>query len=213
LVKTGTGTQILSGTNTYDGTTIVSAGKLLINGDNSNAKGAVTVAAGATLGGNGTIGGITTINGTHAVGNSIGEQTFSSNLIYGSGSTFSWELGSQAIGEGGVNFDSVVVGGNLTVNGGNFNVIVTNLELGASFWDANQTWSVFEVTGTKTGTFSSFNLYDSSNLSNQVNYSSQGSFSFNAGNLTWTAAIPEPTNALAGLLIGAGLLRRRRSAK
>jgi uncharacterized protein (TIGR03382 family) len=37
-----------------------------------------------------------------------------------------------------------------------------------------------------------------------------GSFSISGSTLTWTA-VPEPTSALAGLLITAGLLRRRRA--
>ena len=37
----------------------------------------------------------------------------------------------------------------------------------------------------------------------------QGQFSFTSNTLNWTA-VPEPTSALAGLLITAGLLRRRR---
>ena len=38
-----------------------------------------------------------------------------------------------------------------------------------------------------------------------------GHFSYNSGNGTvnWSA-VPEPSSALAGLLLGAGLLRRRR---
>jgi len=60
LIKTGTGTWTLSGSNTYTGATTVSQGKLLINGNNSGA-GAVNVSAAASLGGTGTIGGNTTI--------------------------------------------------------------------------------------------------------------------------------------------------------
>ena len=41
--------------------------------------------------------------------------------------------------------------------------------------------------------------------------STQGSFAINGSSLTWTA-VPEPSSALAGLLVGAGLLRRRRKA-
>jgi len=57
LVKAGTGKWVLTGTNTYNGTTTVSAGTLLIDGDSSAATGAVTVNSGASIGGDGTIGG------------------------------------------------------------------------------------------------------------------------------------------------------------
>jgi MYXO-CTERM domain-containing protein len=39
--------------------------------------------------------------------------------------------------------------------------------------------------------------------------SSYGTFTITGSTLNWTA-VPEPTSALAGLLLGAGLLRRRR---
>ncbi|TWT83607.1 Autotransporter-associated beta strand repeat protein [Planctomycetes bacterium CA13] len=55
--KSGDGTLELNGDNTYLGTTTVTAGTLLINGDSSAATGAVIVKNGATLGGTGIIGG------------------------------------------------------------------------------------------------------------------------------------------------------------
>jgi autotransporter-associated beta strand protein len=58
---TGAGTLILNGNNTYDGATTVTSGKLFVNGNQSAANGAVSVAADATLGGTGTIGGNVTI--------------------------------------------------------------------------------------------------------------------------------------------------------
>ena len=64
LTKVDAGTWTLSGANVYTGSTTVSAGKLLINGDQSLATGNVSVAAGATLGGTGIIGGNTTIAAT-----------------------------------------------------------------------------------------------------------------------------------------------------
>ncbi len=61
LTKTGTGSWVLAGANSYTGTTAISAGTLLINGNQTTASGSVSVAANATLGGTGTIGGSTTI--------------------------------------------------------------------------------------------------------------------------------------------------------
>lgn len=61
FTKTGAGALTLSGANTYDGATTVSAGKLVITGNQSEANGAVSVASGATLGGNGAIGGDVTL--------------------------------------------------------------------------------------------------------------------------------------------------------
>ena len=61
LTKAGIGMWVLTNTNTYTGTTTVSEGTLFVNGDQTTAIGAVSVAAAATLGGTGTIGGNTTI--------------------------------------------------------------------------------------------------------------------------------------------------------
>ena len=62
VTKTGSGTWVLSGPSSYTGNTTVSAGTLLINGNQTAATGNVSVAANATLGGTGTIGGNTTIS-------------------------------------------------------------------------------------------------------------------------------------------------------
>jgi autotransporter-associated beta strand protein len=56
LTKTGLGTQILAGANTYTGATNINTGKLFINGSLSNVAVALNVSSGATLGGTGTIG-------------------------------------------------------------------------------------------------------------------------------------------------------------
>lgn len=69
LIKSGTGSWVLTGANTYSGTTAINAGKLTVIGSLANT--AVTVAGGATLSGTGTIGtsaggGVTVAGGTSA---------------------------------------------------------------------------------------------------------------------------------------------------
>ena len=74
LEKTGWGTLILSGANTYSGATTVSSGLLVVNGSIDNS--AVTVGFGGALGGTGSTGALTVnFGGIHAPGNSIGTQT------------------------------------------------------------------------------------------------------------------------------------------
>jgi autotransporter-associated beta strand protein len=68
LQKTGLGTMVLSGSNIYSGTTTVSAGTLLVNGRLANTS-AVSVSAGAVLGGTGSI----ASGVTSAVGGVTGE--------------------------------------------------------------------------------------------------------------------------------------------
>ncbi len=214
LIKTGAGIMRLNAANSYTGTTEINAGTLFINAANSGT-GAVNVASGGTLAGVGSINGGVTVNGTHSVGNpGIGTQTFNGSLTYGSGSTFSWDLGSLTTSGAGTSFDSVVVSGSLAVNGGTFRINLTNLNLNDEFWSMGRTWNVFDLDTPGTGTFALFELYDTSDVgSGPVDYSNYGSFSFSpaTGSVSWSA-VPEPTNALAGALIAAGLLRRRRKA-
>ena len=63
-----TGVVVLSGTNTYTGTTTVATGTLLVNGVNGSSP--ITVGAGASLGGTGSLGGAVTVQagGTLAPG-------------------------------------------------------------------------------------------------------------------------------------------------
>ncbi len=215
--KSGTGILLLTGANTYTGATQVSAGKLVINGDNSAATGAMTVDNGASLGGNGTIGGATTIDGTHTPGNSPGLQTFVSDLTYGGNATFVFELISNATATRGTDFDGVDVGGalsitsgaafNITLNGAGSTTDFTNV-----FWASNQTWLVFSGA---TGGSGNFVLGTVSLDSLGQNYSAYGSFNTSrVGNdiqLNWVA-VPEPA---AWLLAAFGLttvvvFRRRR---
>jgi autotransporter-associated beta strand protein len=85
LVKTDAGTWVLGGANTYTGTTAVLAGTLLVNGNQSAATGAVSVASAAVLGGTGTTGG---------------------NVAFGSGGLFAFNATAPLTVSGSVTFAS-----------------------------------------------------------------------------------------------------------
>jgi fibronectin-binding autotransporter adhesin len=119
VTKTGAGSWVLSGANTYTGTTTVSAGSLFINGDQSLATGAVSVASGATLGGTGTIGGLTTLasGATLSPGASPGNLTFSQSLSFTSGANYNWQMLSATGTAGASNaWDLVTVTGSLSID-------------------------------------------------------------------------------------------------
>ena len=138
LVKVGSGTQTLSGANTYTGTTTVNGGTLLVmNGAGSGTgTGAVTVNTTATLGGTGTITGSVAIaaGGTVAPGVAgIGTLTTGAATFAG---TYNCELG-------GATADRVNVIGDINVTGATVN-FVTLSALTASEY----------LIATYTGTFS-----------------------------------------------------------
>ena len=138
LTQSGTGNLILSGTNTYTGTTIVNSGTLSVNGAIGSS--AVTVNSGGTLGGTGTTGAVTVASGGGiAPGNSIGTLNVAS-LTLASGSTTTIEVSPTAA-------DRINVTGAASLNG------TLALVPGAGTYAAT-TYRLIQA-GSLTGTFSS----------------------------------------------------------
>ncbi len=235
VTKAGTGTVTFSGANSYTGPTSVDGGKLVIGvGGIGSIISNVSVASGAILGGSGMITGNVTLaaeslagskdGGNLEAGNSPGVLTVVGTATHNTGSIFSWELADNVNHDGigtdgtrGTDYDGLTTT-NLTVaTGAIFRVILTGAaDLGVtSFWGQAQEWNnIFSVSGTTSkadinGLFNSFQVFNgTSDIT--MSSASQGSFTFNGSSLTWSA-VPEPTTALAGVLLVAGLMRRRRS--
>ncbi len=216
LLKTGAGKLILSGTNTYAGDTVVSAGTLLINGNQTAATGMTTVNSGAFLGGNGTIGGAVTISagGTLSPGNSPGLLTINGPL------TLAGDVAMEIIGttRGDVlGYDAVNIGSSqLLTYGGTLTLTMT----GAI---ANGTYDLFSFTsGFKTGNFSSiafaggyytgtFNRVGDVWTMSVASHGQTFTFDQASGDLV----VPEPSTwaLLAFSMTTVMVLRRRRNAK
>ena len=223
LVKTGAGTQVLAGTNTYTGATTVNAGKLLINGGISGG-GTVTVANGATLGGTGSISGPVIVNGILSPGASI-ESLSTGALTLNGGSTFAYELNSSAAAAVAGDFQKVF--GNLTLSG-TVTLGLTDLAATPTVIAGGTTLSLINYTGAWNG---GFFIYDGTTLTNnstftaglntwRINYDAiSGGLNFasesTAGHfvtLTTLTSVPEPGSLLAlGCLVGSGFLLRRKN--
>ena len=224
FVKSGAGTLILSGNNTYTGTTTFSnatSGILLINGNQTAATGAVTVSTGNTLGGAGIIGGATTVNaggfltpgGTEG---GTGVLTFNNGLAMNGTAT----LQILSAGTRGTAYDAInIAAGTFTGTGAlvlNFSALLgdaVSLDLfGGAAFTALPTFSSVTATGLYTGAFSL-----SGGVYTLVNGGQTLTLNATTGDLLVTggAAVPEPATfaALAGGLVLAGAMftRRRRS--
>ncbi|MCE9611138.1 MAG: autotransporter-associated beta strand repeat-containing protein [Chthoniobacter sp.] len=193
LTKTGAGTQTLSGANTYTGATNVNVGGLYINGNQSSATGAVTVASTATLGGTGTIGGATTIQsgGIYSPGTtSPGTLTQAAGLSISGGGIFNWSNSTaNASGTAGTDWSVAnITGGSLTLDttastGSKLNLSFTSIstDFTTAFWDSNQSWNI--ITG---GVSTAF---DASNISIFINGVQQGSNNIITGEGAFTTVV------------------------
>jgi fibronectin-binding autotransporter adhesin len=206
LTKVGFGTWTLSGSNNYSGATAVSAGSLIINGNQTGAIGVLTVAAGATLGGSGTIGGATTVSGVLSPGNSIGTLTVNNDVTWNGGQSWVFELGAAglSLGSPGTSDLLALTGANDFIKGTGVAWTLDFAGTGALGWYKLVDW---------TGGSSTFNALDFSGVNLANAYASEFTILNDA---LYVNVVPEPSTfalvALAGaILAGQVVSRRRRS--
>ena len=233
LTKLGSSTLTLSGVNTYTGTTTVSGGKLTVS-----SSGLVNFTVGVTIGAGefiynsdtalsqpvtfnltgGSLSGIGTITSTVTLsaGNTYsagavgapGTQAFTGGLTLASGSIFSWDLDATTTDPGANTANSGsydIVTGNGTGTG-TFEVVLGSNSFTDVFWNSNKTWNnIFS------GSNPTFSTFAGTDVASSGLVTGEGQFTYTGSSLTWTA-VPEPTSALAGILLGAGMLRRKRVA-
>jgi len=216
LTKSGSGTLTLNAANTYTGATDIDAGTLALgaSGSIANSSG-VKVATGATFN-------VSAVSGGFVVGSGKslgGDGAVTGAVTFDDSSIFAWNLNvanpanvnSTSVG------DTLAVSGNLTdggpAGGSVFRIVLAGSQTFAdAFWLSDKSW---------TGVLTSANSLDLSTLFTTFSYANANGtiaaptggayFSLSGSTLNFTA-IPEPTTALAGLLLGLGLLRRRRIA-
>jgi len=147
LNKSGTGTQVLTGNNTYTAGTSITGGILQIDGDQTAATGGLTVASGGTLSGHGILGGGTSVSsgGTISPGPAIATLTTKSNVTFASGSTFAADINTDS-----TSADQLAVTGNISL--GNATLSLANL--GTATPTIGTKYTIATYTGTLSGTFS-----------------------------------------------------------
>ena len=223
VTKVGDGTQILAGANTYSGSTIIGAGRLLVNNatGSGTGTGAVNVNSGATLGGSGTISGAVNVTGSLAPGAAVGTLT-TGTLTMNSGSTFAFEVDSSA--DLGIAADLQKVAGGLNLIG-SVMLNLSDLASGKVAFATGTSFSLVNYTGAWNQgvfTYNSATLEDGGQFAAglnlwQIDYNAAtGGSNFNSqyaggsDSFVNITAIPEPRAALLGGLGMLALLRRRR---
>jgi autotransporter-associated beta strand protein len=151
LVKSGLGTQVVSGVNTYTGATNITGGSLLVNGSLA-AGSAVSVGTDGTLGGTGTVSGSVNNQGTLAPGASVGTLN-TGVVVMAAGSKFQLEVADWVGTTPGTHWDLLSCG-SLALAGTPANKIVIKV-LPLSLTNFTETSKNFTI-ATSTAAISAF---------------------------------------------------------
>lgn len=212
ITKTGDGTLELTAANTYKGDTLVQAGRLLINGNQTSATGQVIIESGATLGGKGTVGGATVIRqgGMLDLGDTPGRLNFKETLMFESASVFSVTLNNGGVtAVSGLDYDHVAVSGQVSLGG-----VLLDLNLTSNFEMTAREGVVFTILSSQGLLGTTAQNGSTTVMLNDINY--QFGIDQTDTELTLTlesiSAVPEPAVAgfAAGLLVLSHALCRRR---
>lgn len=194
LVKTSSGTLILSGQTFFTGGTTVNGGTLVVNGSLSEGLGSVVVNPGGTLAGTGTMNGISLLGGSLSPGNSSGNLT-AAELLWTSGNIL-FDLGNSPASS-----DRLIVLAFEGLADPADDYRFTFLDNG---WVVGSTYHLVDFQNT---TFADASRFAYTNSSGFV-----GTFFFEDNSLKFTlSAIPEPAMR-PGLALGLTLLLLRRKS-
>jgi hypothetical protein len=139
-----------------------------------------------------------------------------------------WELIANTTGSAGVNYDQIIMPtGNLTFSGSttlalSFNSVGSSVDWSDSFWNVNRAWTVYDLSGGTTTSFSNLSLGGSllDSVGNPLSPTERGYFTTSLSGqdvMLNFVAVPEPTTialtGVAAFALGAGAIRRARKAR
>lgn len=206
VTKSGVGTWVMTGSNTFTGSTTVNAGTLLLNGSSVSA---VTV-NGGVFGGTGTITNSVTVggSGTLAPGNSPGIMNSGTLSLAGATSTIAMEISGTGVGQ----YDQINVTGGVNLDG-NGKIEVTMLSFvpqPSEYYFLILNDGGDAISGTLNG-IAQGGTFSSGGYTWQVSYTGNSTTnSFTGGNDLALQVVPEPSTLALLIGLGAGVALRRR---